>query len=225
MRGFDHIDTWVFDLDNTLYPASCRLFDQIDRKMTGLVSEILKVPAGEAKAIQKGLFHKYGTTLRGLMVEHEVDPKYFLHHAHDIDYAPVPEDVALDQALNALAGRKLIFTNGTVAHAESVLQRLGVTHHFNDIFDIVDSDYIPKPQRGPYEKFIRHTNIRAKTSAMFEDIARNLEAPHDLGMTTVLITSDDNADANILNGGDRPNYVHHTTSHLAGFLNNLGRAS
>ncbi len=223
MRGFDHIDTWVFDLDNTLYPASCRLFDQIDRKMTGLVSEILKVPAGEAKAIQKGLFHKYGTTLRGLMVEHEVDPKYFLHHAHDIDYAPVPEDVALDQALNALAGRKLIFTNGTVAHAESVLQRLGVTHHFNDIFDIVDSDYIPKPQRGPYEKFIRHTNIRAKTSAMFEDIARNLEAPHDLGMTTVLITSDDNADAHILNGADKPDYVHHTTSHLAGFLNNLGR--
>ncbi len=88
MRGFDHIETWVFDLDNTLYPASCRLFDQIDRKMTGLVSEILKIAPTEARTIQKGLFHKYGTTLRGLMVEHEVDPTYFLRHAHDIDYAP-----------------------------------------------------------------------------------------------------------------------------------------
>jgi putative hydrolase of the HAD superfamily len=221
MRGFAHIDTWVFDLDNTLYPASCRLFDQIDRKMTGLVSEILSVPPVEAKAIQKGLFHKYGTTLRGLMVEHEVDPKYFLHHAHNIDYAPVPEDVALDEALRALPGRKLIFTNGTVAHARSVLNRLGVTHHFKDIFDIVDSDYIPKPDRGPYEKFVKHTNIKPKTSAMFEDIARNLEAPHELGMTTVLITSDDNADANILNGLQTPDYVHHTTNHLAGFLKKI----
>jgi putative hydrolase of the HAD superfamily len=221
MRGFAHIDTWVFDLDNTLYPASCRLFDQIDKKMTGLVSEILSVPPVEAKAIQKGLFHKYGTTLRGLMVEHEVDPKYFLHHAHNIDYAPVPEDLALDEALNALPGRKLIFTNGTVAHARSVLNRLGVTHHFKDIFDIVDSDYIPKPDRGPYDKFVKHTNIKPSTSAMFEDIARNLEAPHDLGMTTVLITSDDNADANILNGEGKPDYVHHTTNHLAGFLKKI----
>jgi putative hydrolase of the HAD superfamily len=221
MRGFAHIDTWVFDLDNTLYPASCRLFDQIDRRMTGLVSEILNVPHVEARAIQKGLFHKYGTTLRGLMVEHEVDPKYFLHHAHNIDYAPVPQDQALDEALGVLPGRKLIFTNGTVAHARSVLNRLGVAHHFKDIFDIVDSDYIPKPQRGPYEKFVRHTNIRPATSAMFEDIARNLEAPHDLGMTTVLITSDDNADANILNGQTRPDYVHHTTGHLAGFLKKI----
>jgi putative hydrolase of the HAD superfamily len=221
MRGFDHIETWVFDLDNTLYPASCRLFDQIDRKMTGLVSEILKLPASEARAVQKGLFHKYGTTLRGLMVEYEVDPAYFLHHAHDIDYAPVPEDLALDEALHALPGRKLIFTNGTVAHAESVLKRLGVTRHFNDIFDIVHSDYIPKPQRGPYEKFVRQTDIRPETSAMFEDIARNLEAPHDMGMTTVLVTSDHNADANILNGGTQAEYVHHVTSDLAGFLKSV----
>jgi putative hydrolase of the HAD superfamily len=221
MKGFAHIDTWVFDLDNTLYPASCRLFDQIDRKMTGLVSEILSVPPLEARTIQKGLFHKYGTTLRGLMVEHEVDPKYFLHHAHDIDYGPVPHDAALDEALSVLPGRKLIFTNGTVAHAKSVLNRLGVTHHFKDIFDIVDSDYIPKPKRGPYEKFVRHTNIKPGTSAMFEDMARNLEPPHDLGMTTVLITSEHNADANILNGGVTPDYVHHTASDLVGFLKNI----
>jgi len=221
MRGFDHIDTWVFDLDNTLYPASCRLFDQIDKKMTGLVSEILKIAPTEARTIQKGLFHKYGTTLRGLMVEHEVDPIYFLRHAHDIDYAPVPANVELDEALHALPGRKLIFTNGTVAHAESVLKQLGVTRHFKDIFDIVHSDYIPKPERGPYEKFIRQTKIRPESSAMFEDIARNLQAPHDMGMTTVLVTSDDNADANILNGLGRADYVHHVTGDLAGFLKSV----
>jgi putative hydrolase of the HAD superfamily len=221
MRGFDHIDTWVFDLDNTLYPASCRLFDQIDRKMTGLVSEILKIAPAEARTVQKGLFHKYGTTLRGLMVEHEVDPTYFLRHAHDIDYAPVPQNIPLDEALHALPGRKLIFTNGTVSHAESVLERLGITRHFNDIFDIVHSDYIPKPERGPYEKFIRQTNIKPETSAMFEDIARNLQAPHDMGMTTILVTSDDNADANILNGIGRADYVHHVTSDLAEFLKSV----
>lgn len=221
MRGFDHIETWVFDLDNTLYPASCRLFDQIDKKMTGLVSEILKIAPLEARTIQKGLFHKYGTTLRGLMVEHEVDPTYFLRHAHDIDYAPVPQNIPLDEALHALPGRKLIFTNGTVSHAESVLERLGITSHFNDIFDIVHSDYIPKPERGPYEKFIRQTNIKPETSAMFEDIARNLQAPHDMGMTTVLVTSDDNADAKILNGIGRADYVHHVTSDLAEFLKSV----
>jgi putative hydrolase of the HAD superfamily len=221
MRGFAHIDTWVFDLDNTLYPASCRLFDQIDWKMTGLVSDLLRMPRDEARVLQKGLFHKHGTTLRGLMLEHDVDPQHFLRQAHDIDYSPVARDTALEEALGSLPGRKLIFTNGTAAHAQSVLNRLGVTHHFNDIFDIVDSDYIPKPERRPYDKFVRHTNIRPATSAMFEDIARNLEAPHDLGMTTVLITSDDNADANKLNGDAVPGYVHHTTNHLAGFLKSV----
>lgn len=221
MRGFSHIDTWVFDLDNTLYPASCRLFDQIDVKMTGLVSELLGVPRDEARKIQKGLFHKHGTTLRGLMVEHDVEPGHFLQHAHDIDYGPVPEDVELEQALAALPGRKLIFTNGTVAHAEAVLQRLGITHHFIDIFDIVHSDYIPKPERRPYEKFVRHTGIEPATSAMFEDIARNLEAPHEMGMTTVLITSEDNADANILNGDGRPPYIDYATNDLAVFLKSI----
>jgi putative hydrolase of the HAD superfamily len=224
MRGFAHIDTWVFDLDNTLYPASCRLFDQIDVKMTGLVSDLLKVPRDEARGIQKGLFHKHGTTLRGLMVEHAVDPGDFLRHAHDIDYSPVLEDALLGEALTELPGRKLIFTNGTVDHARSVLHQLGVNDHFTDIFDIIHSDYVPKPQRAPYEKFVLATGINPKTSAMFEDIARNLEAPHDMGMTTVLITSDDNADAHILNGAEMPGYVDHTTSHLAGFLKSIPKS-
>ncbi len=122
MRGFGHIDTWVFDLDNTLYPASCRLFDQIDVKIGAFVSQLLKVDKTEAQLVQKSMFYKYGTTLRGLMIEHDVKPEDFLDFVHDIDHAPVACDPGLDEALHALPGRKLIFTNGTVAHAEKVLR-------------------------------------------------------------------------------------------------------
>jgi putative hydrolase of the HAD superfamily len=218
MRTFRHVDTWVFDLDNTLYPASCRLFDQIDWRMTGFVSNLLQLDPVEARKIQKGLFRKHGTTLRGLMLEHEVDPHAFLDHAHDIDYSPVRHDSALDEALHALPGRKLVFTNGTVAHARNVLARLGVTHHFGSIFDIVHSDFIPKPERQPYEKFLHETGVSPQSSAMFEDIAHNLKVPHQMGMTTVLVLSEDNADATALNAGAELHYVDHTTSNLAGFL-------
>jgi putative hydrolase of the HAD superfamily len=224
MRDFAQIDTWVFDLDNTLYPASCRLFDQIDARMGEFVARLLNVDFGEAKQRQKRLFYQYGTTLRGLMVEHGVRPDDFLEYVHDIDHAPVPPDPKLDAALHALPGRKLVFTNGTVTHAEKVLARIGVTHHFGSIFDIVHSDYIPKPEMAPYRKFVAETGIRAETAAMFEDIARNLEAPHELGMTTVLVVSPENHDAEHVNratGGTAQQHVHYVTDDLAGFLANL----
>jgi putative hydrolase of the HAD superfamily len=223
-RGFGHVDTWVFDLDNTLYPASCRLFDQIDQRIGAFVADLLNIDFADAKRIQKGYFYKYGTTLRGLMTLHRVAPDEFLDYVHDIDHTPVACNPSLDRALHALPGRKLVFTNGTVRHAEKVLERLGVTHHFGDIFDIVHSDYIPKPAVGPYRKFIAQTQIRPETSAMFEDIARNLEAPHALGMTTVLVTSPDNKEAahlNALHGGAGEPHIHHVTGDLAGFLSNV----
>ena len=223
-RGFGHTDTWVFDLDNTLYPASCRLFDQIDRRIGEYVSRLLKIDAVEARRLQKEYFYAHGTTLRGLMTMHQVSPEDFLDYVHDIDHSPVMVNPALDEALHALPGRKLIFTNGTVAHAEKVLARLGVTHHFGDIFDIVHSDYIPKPAIGPYRKFVGQFGIDASTSAMFEDIARNLEAPHELGMTTVLVTSPGNSDAehlNALHGGAGEAHVDHVTADLATFLAGL----
>ncbi|MBI2717960.1 MAG: pyrimidine 5'-nucleotidase [Rhizobiales bacterium] len=224
MKGFAHVDTWVFDLDNTLYPASCRLFDQIDVKMGEFVASLLKVDFAEAKLRQKRLFYEYGTTLRGLMVEHGVNPDGFLDYVHDIDHSPVPADPRLDAALHGLPGRKLIFTNGTVAHAEKVLARLGVTHHFGDIFDIVHSDFIPKPEMEPYRKFVSDTGIRPESAAMFEDIARNLEAPHALGMTTVLVVAPENRDAEHLNkatGGIAQPHIHHLTDDLPGFLAGL----
>ncbi len=221
MNGFGHVDTWVFDLDNTLYPASCRLFDQIDVRMGEFVARLLKVDYAEAKRLQKQLFYKHGTTLRGLMVEHGVSPDGFLDYVHDIDHAPVPANPQLDQALHALPGRKLIFTNGTVRHAEKILARIGITHHFGDIFDIVHANFVPKPDGAPYRRFVEKTGIAPRSSAMFEDIARNLEAPHALGMTTVLVTSPDNHDAAYLNGDDKQPHVHHVTDDLAGFLSGI----
>lgn len=226
MKGFSHVDTWVFDLDNTLYPASCRLFDQIDVKMGEFVSRLLDVDYAEAKRRQKEMFYKYGTTLRGLMTEHGITPDDFLDYVHDIDHSPVPLNTKLDEALHALPGRKLIFTNGTVAHAEKVLNRIGITHHFGDIFDIVHSDFVPKPEMEPYRKFVRQTGINPESSAMFEDIARNLEAPHALGMVTVLVVSPENKDAEHLNrttGGIAQAHIHHITDDLPGFLTDLAR--
>ena len=124
-RGFAEVETWIFDLDNTLYPASCRLFDQIDLRMGSFIAELLGVDRAAAKAVQKDYFYRYGTTLRGLMLEHDVPPDAFLDYVHDIDHSPIPADEPLARALEALPGRKLIFTNGTVAHAEKVLARLG----------------------------------------------------------------------------------------------------
>jgi len=227
-RGFGHIDTWIFDLDNTLYPASCRLFDQIDKRIGEYVSRLLKIDYAEAKRVQKGYFYEYGTTLRGLMTLHKVNPDEFLDYVHDIDHTPVPGNPELDRALHRLPGRKLVFTNGTVSHAEKVLARLGVGHHFGDIFDIVHSDYIPKPAIGPYRKFIAKAGIAPRRAAMFEDIARNLEAPHELGMTTVLVTSPDNKDArhlNALHGGEGEPHVHYVTDDLVGFLEGIALSS
>jgi len=194
--------------------------------MGDFVSRLLGVDHAEAKRRQKDMFYKYGTTLRGLMTEHGIAPDAFLDYVHDIDHSPVPPNRELDAALHALPGRKLIFTNGTVAHAEKVLNRIGITHHFGDIFDIVHSDFIPKPGAEPYRAFIRQTGIRPETSAMFEDIARNLEVPHALGMTTVLVVSPDNSDAQHLNrasGGEDQTHIHHVTGDLPGFLTDLAR--
>ncbi len=221
MRGFAHIDTWIFDLDNTLYPASCRLFDQMHVKMSGYVMRRFGVEYAEARRIQKDLFYKHGTTLRGLMVEHGEAPEAFLDQVHDIDYSSVAEDKLLQKSLESLPGRKIIFTNGTTRHAESVMRRLGVTGQFEGVYDIVDADHIPKPAREPYDTFIARFDVDGTRAAFFEDIAKNLEVPHDLGMTTVLVTDKDNNDALHLNEGAIGDHVHHTTSHLAGFLKQL----
>jgi putative hydrolase of the HAD superfamily len=219
--GFGHIDTWVFDLDNTLYPASCRLFDQMHVKMGNYVMRHFNVEYDEAKRMQKDLYLRHGTTLRGLMVEHDHMPVGFLEEVHDIDYSAVPNSPSLRTALENLPGRKLIYTNGTTGHANRVIEKLGIDGLFSGFYDIVDSDYIPKPQREPYEKFLREHNVVPSRSAFFEDLAVNLKVPHEMGMVTVLVASDDADDAKLPIDDITAPHIHHTTYDLAGFLAGL----
>ena len=224
-RTFHHVETWVFDLDNTLYQARHRLFDQIDERMGSFIADRFSIDRVEARKMQKDYFYRYGTTLRGLMSEHDVHPDDFLSFVHDIDHTVLPVDENLASALAKLDGRKLIFTNGTVAHAEAVLSAAGISGHFEDIFDIKASDYEPKPAMRPYQKFITETGFDPKSAAMFEDIARNLEVPHELGMVTVLVADDHNEDGAMINklNGDATgaHYVHHVTDDLGSFLHGI----
>ncbi len=190
MADLKHVESWVFDLDNTLYPAECHLFSQIDARMTEFIRMTVGADHDDARRMQKDYYVRYGTTLAGLMAEHQTSPDDFLDYVHDIDHSVVPENTALRQALAALPGRRYIFTNGSTAHAEKVLGRIGLQGLFDDVFDIRAADWTPKPHRKTYEKFLAATAIRPRQSAMFEDLAQNLEAAHALGMTTVLVAQD-----------------------------------
>ena len=184
---FDHVRDWVFDLDNTLYPRHTDLFSQIDKRMTAFVAELLQMEPDEAKLLQKDLYRRHGTTLRGLMEEHRVDPDAFLTFVHDIDYSWLAPDPALGEEIRRLPGRKFIFTNGDRGHAERTARMLGILDHFEDIFDIVAAGLVPKPAGETYDKFMGLHRIDGPRAAMFEDLARNLEVPARVGMRTVLV--------------------------------------
>ncbi|MDA0238413.1 MAG: pyrimidine 5'-nucleotidase [Proteobacteria bacterium] len=184
------VETWVFDLDNTLYPASIRLFDQIDRRMCQFVAEFLKIDAQEAYKIQKQYFREHGTTLAGMMNEHNMDPDHYLDYVHDIDFSVVPANKSLADSLSKLPGRKVVFTNAAGPYARRVLDRIEISDHFETIFDIVDADYIPKPDHKPYHQLISEFDFDPKGAVMVEDVARNLAPAAALGMTTVWITTD-----------------------------------
>jgi putative hydrolase of the HAD superfamily len=181
---------WIFDLDNTLYPAACDLFVQVDQRIQQFVMDLLQLDPDQARRVQKDYFHQYGTTLNGLIQHHDVEPDVYLDYVHDIDVTPVPPSPALDAALGRLPGRKLVYTNGSVPHADRVMERLGVSHHFDGIFDIVAADYVPKPDPGAYDEFVRRFGVAPEDAVMVEDIARNLAPAHALGITTVWLRSD-----------------------------------
>lgn len=190
MQRFSDIENWVFDLDNTLYAPGKNLFAQIDVRMTAFIQDALGVDKQEAYRVQKQFLGEYGTTLSGLMQEHGLPPGPFLDFVHDIDVSVLDPDPKLAQALAALPGRKFIFTNGTLAHAERVATRLGIMGHFDDVFDIVAADYQPKPNAEPYPKMLARFGIEAQRTAFFEDMARNLTPAHKLGITTILVAED-----------------------------------
>ncbi len=216
-RALTETEVWLFDLDNTLYPASCRLFDQVDRNITRYICEHLDLEWDEAYRVQKSFFREHGTTMRGLMSEHGTDPDHFLDFVHDIDLSPVDPNPVLEQALSRLPGRKIIFTNGSVAHADGIMNKLGVAHHFEAVFDIVASDYRPKPEPEVYDKLVREHRVHAPASVMVEDMARNLKPAAALGMTCVWVRTD----SDWAREGADDDHVHHVVDDLTAWLCDL----
>ena len=181
------IKNWVFDLDNTLYSPEEDIFSQIDKRMTEFIISKFNVNEEEAFNIQKKYFLEYGTTLSGLMKRENIDPDEFLEFVHDINLEILKPNIELSKIIKNLPGEKFIFTNGSKKHAENVLKQLEMSGIFDDIFDIKESNFIPKPNINAYLNFIDKTKIEPDVSIMFEDIGRNLEAAKKLGMRTVLI--------------------------------------
>ena len=213
-RPLVEIETWIFDLDNTLYPASCRLFDQVHARMTRFIGDRLRLSPDAARALQKTYFREHGTTLRGLMTVNRIDPNDFLGFVHEIDLTCVPPNPVLVGALAALPGRKIVHTNGSVRHAQRLLDHLGLSASFSGIIDIVAADFDPKPALAGYRLLLRRHAVAAETALMIEDIARNLAPAAELGMTTAWLRNE--ADWAALEADS--DYIHHVVDDLAGFL-------
>ncbi len=225
-RAFDHVETWIFDLDNTLYPHHLNLWQQVDERIRDYIASYLEVTREEAFRVQKDYYQRYGTSMRGLMTEHGMEPDDFLDYVHQIDHSPLEPNAALGTAIEGLAGRKLILTNGTRRHADAVLARLELDRHFEDVFDIVAAELEPKPSPQTYDRFLALHGVDAGKAAMFEDLARNLAVPHALGMTTVLVVPEHTREVFRerweLEGRDAP-HVDHVTDDLVAFLEAIGR--
>jgi putative hydrolase of the HAD superfamily len=222
---FTHVDHWVFDLDNTLYPSACNLFAQIDVRITEFVARTLDLPFADARLIQKRLYAEHGTTLSGLMKLHKLQPDGFLDYVHDIDLAPLDLAPDLGATLSGLPGKRYIFTNGSLHHAERVTRKLRIDHLFDDMFDIRASKFLPKHDPLAYEHFLDHTGVDPAGAVMFEDLARNLAPAHARGFTTVLVREGQDwspeAQLGRPTGPADHGHVHHETADLAGFLGNL----
>jgi len=191
MKGFESIKFWLFDLDNTLYSGETKVFDQVDKKMSKFISEKLNVDIEEAKKIQKNYFYEYNTTLNGMIKNHQIDADEFLDFVHDIDVDFLKKDVLLGQELKKLDGKKIIFTNGSRKHAINITKRIGVDKYSDDIFDIVDSEFIPKPAIQPYKKLVEKHKIDPNLCVFIEDIARNLKPAYEMGMKTIWIENNE----------------------------------
>jgi putative hydrolase of the HAD superfamily len=223
-RDFKGVRDWVFDLDNTLYPAGCNLFAEIDTRMTEYVQQVLGCDWQEARRQQKALYVSHGTTLAGLMDVHDVDPHAFMDYVHEIRLDALTPDPELRQVLEVLPGRKFVHTNGSVRHAENVLSALRLDGIMEDVFDVEMGAWVPKPHPSNYDLCGRHFGLEGARSAMFEDMAVNLEVPHARGMRTVLVTSDapwiaDEPEEKRPGAGhEGARHIHHVTDDLKAFL-------
>ncbi|MDC0164357.1 pyrimidine 5'-nucleotidase [Candidatus Pelagibacter bacterium] len=217
MKDLSKIKFWLFDLDNTLYSGDTKVFDQVDKKMSKFISEKLNVSLEEAKKIQKNYFQEYNTTLNGMIKNHDIDAKEFLEFVHDVDLEFLKEDEPLKTEIEKLKGKKIIFTNGSRAHASNVTSRIGIEQLFDGVFDIVDSDFYPKPSIEPYKKIIENYKIVPEYCIFFEDIARNLKPAYELGMKTVWIENNEPWAAKYSD----EEFVNYKTGSLTNFLKEI----
>jgi putative hydrolase of the HAD superfamily len=207
---FAHVETWVFDLDNTLYPPGIRLFDQIERRMNDYIMRTLRIGAAEAARLRSRYWADHGTTLAGLMHEHGVDPEPYLVEVHDIDLSAIPAAPELCAVIGRLPGRKLVYTNGSREHARRVTRACGLEGCFDALYGFEDARYVPKPEAAAFATVFARDGLAPDRAAMFEDDHRNLAVPHRLGMRTVLVGP----------AATHP-HVHHQTEDLVGFLARL----
>lgn len=209
--AFSHVEHWVFDLDNTLYPPSARLFDQIEVRMTDFVMRALGVDRARADHLRTQYWQLYGTTLAGLMHEHDIAPGPYLAEVHDISFAPLTPDPDLRAAIAALPGHRIVFTNGSAPYAEQVLAARGLDGLFDGVFGVEHADYTPKPAKAAFATVFARAGVTPERAAMFEDDPRNLEVPHALGMRTVHVAPQSCTSP----------YIEHHTADLAQFLRSL----
>ncbi len=207
-EAFSHIRTWVFDLDHTLYPPSARLFDLIEVRMTDYVMSALGVARDEADHLRKHYWAKHGTTLAGLMREHDVDPAPYLTDVHDIPMDRLEPDPVLAAQIRNLPGRRIVYTNGCAPYAERVLDARGLSGLFDAVYGVEDADYLPKPDHDAFAKVFEKDGLTPSEAAMFEDDPRNLQVPHSLGMRTVHVAQHQDTGA----------HIHFHTDDLSSFL-------
>jgi putative hydrolase of the HAD superfamily len=204
-----NIRDWVFDLDNTLYPAST-LYDLIGDRMTAYVARVTGLDAVEAERLRDRYHLEFGATAVGLQRHHGVDPLHFMTDVHDVDPAVVDPDPELDALIARLPGRKIVFTNGGGGHAERIVTQIGIAHHFEHLFDLETSGFVPKPVIGAYHQLIELYGVDPAAAVMVEDTLRNLEPAHELGFTTVLIGP--------VHPEPKPAYLDHWAHDLKAFL-------
>ena len=217
MNSFKLIKFWIFDLDNTLYSGKKKVFEQVDKKMSEYISKKLNLDLKEAKKLQKNYFHKYNTTLNGLIKNHKIDPNEFLEFVHDINIEFLQKDTNLGNEIEKLDGLKIIFTNGSRKHALNVTRKLGIDRLFDDIFDIVDCKFIPKPLVEPYKKLVEKHKIDPKLCVFVEDIARNLKPAYEMGMKTIWIENDEPWACKFSDS----DFVNYKTNNLSEFLKKI----
>ena len=220
MKIFRSIKYWIFDLDNTLYSGDTKVFDQVDKKMSKYISGKLNVSIEEAKKIQKNYFYEYNTTLNGMIKNHKIDPEEFLEFVHDIDIDFLQKDPNLAKEIEKLEGKKIIFTNGSRKHAINITKRIGIDQYFDDIFDIVNANFIPKPAIEPYKKLVEKHKIDPKLCVLVEDIARNLKPAYEMGMKTIWIENNEPW-AKKFSDGD---FINYKTNNLSEFLKKINLA-